>query len=111
MQINPQASNTTVMKLQGHLNADNAHELKNQLTTVVSDTEAPMVLVDMEEVESLDSAGLMAFVSAMSFSKSVGRRFSLRSVSPSVRIIFELSQLDSVLDIEDRGANLGTALA
>ncbi|MBE9040839.1 STAS domain-containing protein [Oscillatoriales cyanobacterium LEGE 11467] len=111
MQVTPQASKATVMKLQGHINADNAHELKNQLTTAVSGAEAPMVLVDMEEVESLDSAGLMAFVSAMSLSKSVGRRFSLRSVSPSVRIIFELSQLDRVFDIEDRGTNIGAVLA
>ncbi|MDY6936777.1 MAG: STAS domain-containing protein [Cyanobacteriota bacterium] len=111
MQALPQESKTTIMKLQGHINADNAHELHNQLTTAVSGTEAPMVLVDMEEVESLDSAGLMAFVSAMSASKSTGRRVSLRSVSPSVRIMFELTQLDRVFDIEDRGSKVGAAIA
>jgi anti-sigma B factor antagonist len=89
----------TVMKLQGHLNAANATELKSQLTTAVSDSHSCAVLVDMKDVESLDSAGLMAFVSALSLSQQVGRRFSLCSVSPSIRIIFELTQLDRVFEI------------
>lgn len=92
---------TTIMKLEGHLNAANATALRDRLTTAVSDTDTSAVLVDMKEVESLDSAGLMAFVSALSLSQQVGRRFGLCSVSPSIRIIFELTQLDRVFEIFD----------
>lgn len=92
---------TTIMKLEGHLNAANATALRDRLTTAVSETDTSAVLVDMKEVESLDSAGLMAFVSALSLSQQVGRRFGLCSVSPSIRIIFELTQLDRVFEIFD----------
>jgi anti-anti-sigma factor len=96
--ISPSA---TVMKLQGHLNAANATDLKSQLIAAVSDSKTPVVLIDMEKVESLDSAGLMAFVSALRLSQTIGRRFSLCSVSPSIQIIFELTQLDRVFEMFD----------
>lgn len=99
----------TVMKLEGHLNAANATVLRSQLTRAVSNSETSAVLVDMQEVESLDSAGLMAFVSALSLSQQIGRRFSLCSVSPSIRIIFELTQLDRVFEIFDSSTSFEVA--
>jgi len=84
---------------QGHVNASNAPEFQRQLTTAISSTQDSIVLVDMAQVESLDSAGLMALVSALRMAHNLNRRFSLCSVSPSLRIIFELTQLDKVFEI------------
>ncbi len=55
----------------------------------------------MGQVESIDSAGLMVLVSALSMAQRLNKRLSLCSVSHSVRMIFELTQLDKVFEIFD----------
>ena len=88
-----------VLKPQVNLNAANASEFGRELTTVINSEREAIVLVDMEKVESLDSAGLMVLVSALSLSQRQNQRFSLCSISASVRIVFELTQLDRVFEI------------
>ncbi len=93
------SSQLTVIDPQGHLNAANAPEFGRQLTAAIAKERPAVVLVDMERVESLDSAGLMVLVSALSQAQQQNYQFSLCSLSPSIRIIFELTQLDRVFDI------------
>lgn len=95
------ASQLMIIQPSGHINASNAAEFQRQLTSAVASDGHSVVLVDMHQVESLDSAGLMAFVSALSLAQTLKRRFSLCSVAPSIRIIFELTQLDSAFEIFD----------
>jgi anti-anti-sigma factor len=83
----------------GHLNASNAAALQSQLTAAVSSPRCSALLVDLSQVESLDSAGLMALVSALTLAQQLDKRFSICCVSPSIRIIFELTQLDRVFEI------------
>ncbi|MBD1931654.1 MULTISPECIES: STAS domain-containing protein [Cyanophyceae] len=90
--------NITVVCPQGHVNASNAVELQGELTAAVS-SEQSIVLVDMAGVDLLDSAGLMALVSAHRLAHKLNRQFGLCSVSPSIRMIFELAQLDGVFEI------------
>jgi anti-anti-sigma factor len=89
----------------GYITAANVNEFKQALTTAVTSQDYTVFLVDMSRVEFLDSAGLMAIVSAFGLTQSLGRGFSLCSLVPSVRIIFELTQLDRVFEIfENRHA-------
>ena len=102
---------TTIISLEGHIDAASATDLKNQLAkTVASDTH-PAILVDMERVEFLDSAGLMVLVSTLSLAQRLGRKFGLCAVSPAIRMIFELTQLDRVFEIFDNRYAFETALA
>ncbi|MFB8787746.1 MAG: STAS domain-containing protein [Potamolinea sp.] len=91
-------SQMTIIQPSGHINASNAPEFKRQLTSAFA-SERHCVLVDMQRVESLDSAGLMALVSALSMSQNLNLRFSICSLPPSIQIIFELTQLDRVFEI------------
>ncbi|BAZ06758.1 anti-sigma-factor antagonist [Calothrix sp. NIES-3974] len=86
---------------QGNINAANALEFERSLITAMQQNNAQGLLVNLEAVESIDSAGLMALVSALKLSQSQGRDFCLCSVSPALRIIFELTQLDRVFEIRD----------
>jgi anti-sigma B factor antagonist len=95
------STGTTIVRPSGHLNTTNASALQKQLAKVVSDSESVAVSVDMSAVESLDSAGLMVLVSTLTLSQQLNKSFSLFGVSPSVRIIFELTQLDRVFEIID----------
>ncbi|MBH8553128.1 STAS domain-containing protein [Nostocaceae cyanobacterium CENA357] len=89
----------TVIRPQGILNATNALEFERDLTTALTQDDTSALLVDLAAVESLDSAGLMALVSALKLAQSLGRSLQLDSVSPSVRMIFELTQLDGIFEI------------
>lgn len=99
----------TVMQPCGSLNAANAGEFRDQLTSTIASQQCQAVLVDMEQVEAIDSAGLLALVSALSLAQRLNKQFSLCSVSPSIRIIFELTQLDRAFDILGHQPALGVA--
>jgi anti-anti-sigma factor len=104
-------SQVTIIQPSGHINAANAAEFQNQLATAVASESYSVVLVDMQQVESLDSAGLMALVSALSLAQTLKRRFSLCSVAPSIRIIFELTQLDGAFEIFESRDAFATTIA
>ena len=105
MQTLTATASVTIVQPQGHLNAANAAEFRQQLTAAVASDPSAVVLVDMEQLDSMDSAGLMTLVSALNLAQTQNQRFSLCSLSPSIRIIFELTQLDRVFEIfESRSA-------
>jgi anti-anti-sigma factor len=101
-------SQLTIIQPSGHINASNANDFQRQLTAAVA-SQQNTILVDMYRVESLDSAGLMALVSALSLAQNLKRRFSICCVAPSIGIIFELTKLDGAFEIfETRDAFLMT---
>jgi anti-sigma B factor antagonist len=89
----------TIICPHGAVNASNAGEFQQEIAKAVAQTKKSNLLVNLEQVESLDSAGLMALVSSLRLAQSIGTRFGLCGVSPSIRIIFELTQLDRVFEI------------
>ncbi len=111
MQTRFTTSPTTIIRPNGHLNAANASEFGRELAAAITAEPTATVLVDMEEVESLDSAGLMVLVSALTLSQGRNQRFSLCGISASIRIIFELTQLDRVFEIFENRAAFEKSLA
>ena len=101
----------TVIRPRGEINASNAAAFQDQLTDTVVSASNSRVVVDMDQVESLDSSGLMALVSGLSLAARQGCEFSVCSVSPSIRIIFEISQLDRVFKIYGSPADVTAAIA
>lgn len=95
---------------QGSINAANADTFKQKLIEDIAATTASIFLIDMEQVEFLDSAGLMALVAGYRLAQSLGRRMSLCCVSPSVRILFELTQLDGALEIFETQADFAATV-
>jgi anti-sigma B factor antagonist len=87
-----------MFRAQGNVNAASAPEFQQQLTDMVN-SDATAILVDMGQVESFDSAGLMALVSVLSLAQRLDKRFSLCCVPASARIMLELTQLDRVFEI------------
>jgi len=84
---------------QGYLSAANAGDFLRQLTEVVNSSTKSSLLVDMQQVEFIDSAGLMALIKGFHLAKDLDCGLSICSVAPSVRMIFELTQLDKVFEI------------
>lgn len=95
----------------GQINAANAAEFQSQLNAIVLSDDNSAVVVDMSQVKLLDSAGLMVLVAALRLAQSRNKRFSLCAVSPSIRIIFELTQLDRAFEMVDDIAAFEKAMA
>ena len=89
----------TVIRPLDYLNAATCPEVGRQIATAIAAPGVVAVLVDLGAVTFIDSAGLMALVSGLKQAKKMGRRFSLCSVSPGIKMILELSQLDRVFKI------------
>ncbi len=95
----------TTFRPEGFLSAANASEFLERLTVEVRSSVDTALLVNMEAVDFMDSAGLMALIKAFRLAESLGRRFGICSLAPSVRIMFELTQLDKAFEIfEDKNA-------
>lgn len=95
----------TIVQPTGHINASNATEFQQQLLETVSSDQHTSILVDLGLVDSLDSAGLMSLVSALTLSQQMDKDFGICCVPASIRIIFEVTQLDRAFKIfENRSA-------
>ena len=89
----------TIIRPLGSLNAVNAVKLEQELSAALNRENNTIVLVDLEQVDSIHSAGLMALVAGVKEALQLEQRLCLCSVSPAHRIIFELTQLDKVFEI------------
>lgn len=98
-------SKFTTFRPEGSLSAANASEFLDRLTIEVKSSVNSALLVNMEAVDFIDSAGLMVLIKAFRLAESLGHRFGICSLAPSVRIMFELTQLDQAFEIfEDQEA-------
>jgi len=91
----------TIVQPSGALNATTADNWQAQLSKHIAADNSAGLMVDMSRVESLDSAGLVSLISALRMARNLSKRFCLCSVPPSIRIVFELTQLDQVFEFVD----------
>ncbi len=80
--------------LDGRFDAHEALEFRNQLGQLM-DGSAADVSVDLSEVTFVDSAALAELVRGLKRARTEGRELLLRSPSDPVRVILELTKLDS----------------
>ena len=86
-----------VVEVSGELDGATARELQRHLTGV---SDAPRVVVDLQQVTFMDSHGLVLLVSALEKARTAGRPMVLRSPSKSVRRVFDLCGIDRAFDRE-----------
>ncbi len=96
---------SALVQAEGQINAANANALAIQMYRAVM-SQATAVIIDMSQVESFDSNGLMALVSAFNLAQQRKKRFSLCSMPAHVKIMFEMAQLDDVFEILPSPAEL-----
>jgi anti-anti-sigma factor len=84
--------------LAGELDIVTASQLEQTLDQ--SRREAPLVVLDLRELEFIDSAGVHAIVNAAGRARESGRRLRLVRGSPSVDRVFTLAGYLDELDID-----------
>ncbi len=58
-------------------------------------------VIDMAQVEFVDSSGLIALIEVLRMAKSAGVKLAICHLRPSIRLIFDISKLDYVFPIFD----------
>jgi anti-sigma B factor antagonist len=99
-------SGKLVVRLQGEVDLDRSPAVRKLLLDSIG--RKMDVVVDLSEVEYIDSSGIASLVEGLQASNTNGTSFSLVAVSGQVRRVMELARLDKVFSIHD---DLGAALA
>lgn len=74
----------------GSTNPDAPHRLASKLW-----------VLDLSQVAAIDSSGLVALANGFQAANTYGARFVICGLSPAVRLILEITQLDRVFTVVD----------
>ncbi|AFY34165.1 STAS domain-containing protein [Calothrix sp. PCC 7507] len=89
-----------LFKPQGSIDLQGGIALGDEMATVTPQPHQLWV-IDLAEVDFLDSSGLVPLVQELKAARQSGCRLVLCNVKAPVRLILELTQLDSVFEIFD----------
>lgn len=74
--------------------------LQQQLAEILPDR-PQLWVIDMADVDFIDSSGLCALVGGLNAARHRGCRLVICNLSVTVRLIFEITQLDQLFEIFD----------
>ena len=99
LQISAHDGATMVTPTEDRIDAASAIQFKNAMHEAIGDDTARVVL-DLAQVQFVDSSGLGAIVAAM---KLLGpdRKLELAGLTPTVEKVFRLTRMDTVFTIHD----------
>jgi anti-anti-sigma factor len=89
-----------VIQPSGILDGVNAKEVRSQVVKLLEQNPSPdVILVDLQNVTFMDSAGLGTLVSILKTVRFAGGDFFVCSLSEQVKVIFELTKMERVFQI------------
>lgn len=103
------ASYTIVTSNVEKLDSTNAPELKSELV-LINKNSVNNIVLDMSHSRYCDSSGLSAILIGNRLCKDSGGKFILSGLQPNVMKLVEISQLNSVLNIEDSLTDAETSM-
>jgi anti-sigma B factor antagonist len=101
MNIHEETINKTgVLKLTGRLDAASVKNFKDAVTSLVK-KEISNIVIDMNDVEFVDSSGLGSLVSCLRIVNNEGGDIRLSSLQNQIRALLELTRMHRVFQIFD----------
>lgn len=82
----------------GTLNAVKGNEVRREVEYMLNNG-AEVVLIDLKNVQFIDSSGLGALVAAMQFVRKNNKKLFVCSVNNQVKMLFELTKMDRIMHI------------
>ena len=85
------------ISFEGRISVDNSNAMRDRLGAALKH-KPRQVTVDLSRVTSIDLSGLATLVEATRIARRQGTWLSITGVQGQVRLLFEISRLDQILD-------------
>ena len=98
--------NSKIFQLVGSLDIYTASKVKKEITQIIDDEETELVILDMANVNHMDSSGIALLANIQKKMKSAGNRFGLLTPTNDIMAVLKLSSLDSFFTIYNNEAEI-----
>ena len=99
-----QLENATVLDVVGDITLYNSPNVRKVLLDLLRGKRARHVIVNLEKVRYIDSAGVASLVEGLKISRDLKSEFSLFGLSKTTREVLELTRLIKVFDVYETEA-------
>jgi anti-sigma B factor antagonist len=112
-----QSEKATIVDVTGDITLYNSPEMRKVLLDLLKAKRVPRVIVNLQRVRYIDSAGVACLVEGLKVSRDLKSGFALYGLSRTTREVFELTRLIKVFEVHDteeealRGGAAGAAPA
>lgn len=94
-----------ILQVQGDVDLYNVGELKSAIFKKVEE-EVPSLIIDMENIQYMDSSGVGALVAGQKRMRGNGGKFALLNVQVDIMSIFQLASLDKFFTIYENESQI-----
>lgn len=92
--------NKHYLEVSGELDAFTAKDLREKLMPL-TENNGNHIIVDLSDLDYMDSTGLGVFVGVLKASKTNGAKLVLKNMTDRVRRLFEITGLDEIITVQD----------
>jgi anti-sigma B factor antagonist len=96
-----QVGNATVVDVVGDITLYNSPEVRRVLLGLLKEKHAQRVIVNLQKVKYIDSAGVASLVEGLKTSRDLKSSFALFGLSRTTREVLELTRLIKVFEVYD----------
>jgi anti-sigma B factor antagonist len=96
--VQPQGPDTSLVCIEGDFDFHSSPELRKELTKL-SENQTKKILIDLTQVNYIDSSGLATFVELFQRMKRYSGKLILFNLAQSVRSVFEIAKLDTIFQL------------
>jgi anti-sigma B factor antagonist len=94
-----QSGTATIVDVVGDITLYNSPQVRRVLLELLKDKKAPRVIVNLEQVRYIDSAGVASLVEGLKLSRDLKSTFALFGLSRTAREVLELTRLIKVFEV------------
>lgn len=94
-----QVAGATIVDVAGDITLYNSPEVRKVLLELLREKRVPRVILNMQNVRYIDSAGVASLVEGLKVSRTLQSRFSLYGLSPAAREVLELTRLIKIFEV------------
>jgi anti-sigma B factor antagonist len=99
-----QVDNAFIVDVTGDITLYNTPEVRKTLLDLLKEKRVKRVIVNLEKVKYIDSAGVASLVEGLKLSRDLKSGFALFGLSKTTREVLELTRLLKVFEIHDTEA-------
>jgi anti-sigma B factor antagonist len=96
-----QVGTATIVDVTGDITLYNSPEVRKVLLNLLKEKKSPRVIVNLERVKYIDSAGVASLVEGLKISRDLKSGFALFGLSRTTREVLELTRLIKVFEVYD----------